>query len=100
MTNPHLTHAFRRAEADIASLADWIECELDKYDDAQVTWATVTTLESVRDSLIETLALFSGVKPAEIQRSLDELHDVPDNDMPAPGERMPDGSFPEGPCTM
>ena len=100
MTDQPLTNAFRRAEADIASLADWIECELDKYDDAEVSYASLNTLESVRDGLIETLSLFSGVKPTEIQRSLDELHDVPDDDMPAPGERMPDGSFPEGNCTM
>jgi len=79
VTSQHLTQAFRRAEADIASLADWIECELDKHDDAEVTYASLNTLESVRDSLIETLSLFSGVKPAEIQRSLDELHGVPDD---------------------
>lgn len=67
--------AFKRAQADIASLADWIECELDKYDDdGEVTWASVGSLESVREQLLETLAFFSGVEQSEIQRSLDELH--------------------------
>jgi hypothetical protein len=66
--------AFRRAQADIASLADWIECELEKHDDQQVTWATIGSLEHVREQLIETLAFFSGVEQSEIKRSLDELH--------------------------
>ena len=66
--------AFKRAQADIASLADWIECELEKHDDQEVSWATVGSLESVREQLLETLAFFSGVEQSEIQRSLDELH--------------------------
>jgi len=67
--------AFKRAQADIASLADWIECELEKFDrDDEVTWASVGSLESVREQLVETLAFFSGVDQSEIQRSLDELH--------------------------
>ena len=66
--------AFKRAQADIASLADWIECELDKDSDDEVTWASVGSLEHVRENLIETLAFFSGVEQSEIQRSLDELH--------------------------
>ena len=66
--------AFKRAQADIASLADWIECELEKYDDGEVTWASIGSLEHVRENLIETLAFFSGVEQSEIQRSLDELH--------------------------
>lgn len=66
--------AIKRARADVASLADWIECELDKENEDQVTWASVGTLEHVRENLIETLAFFSGVEQSEIQRSLDELH--------------------------
>ena len=66
--------AIKRARADIASLADWIKCELDKDSDDEVTWASVGSLEHVRESLIETLAFFSGVEQSEIQRSLDELH--------------------------
>ena len=66
--------AFKLAQADIASLADWIECELEKYEDDEVTWASVGSLEHVRENLIETLAFFSGVEQSEIQRSLDELH--------------------------
>ena len=65
--------AFKRAQADIASLADWIECELEKYDDGEVTWASIGSLEHVRENLIETLAFFSGVEQSEIKRSLDEL---------------------------
>jgi len=67
--------AFKRAQADIASLADWIECELEKSEgDDEVSWASVGSLEHVREQLLETLAFFSGVDQAEIQRSLDELH--------------------------
>jgi len=66
--------AIKRARADIASLADWIECELDKDSDDEVTWASVGSLEHVRENLIETLAFFAGVEQSEIQRSLDELH--------------------------
>lgn len=65
--------AFNRARSDIASLADWIECELDKQDGREVTWASVGTLGHVRQQLIEALASFSGVEQSEIQRSLDEL---------------------------
>ncbi len=65
--------AFKRAQADIASLTDWIACELEKHDDRSITWATVGTLEHVREQLIETLTFFSGVEPADIQRNLDEL---------------------------
>ena len=33
-----MTDAFKRARTDIASLADWFECELEKYeDDNEVT---------------------------------------------------------------
>ena len=69
-----MMNAIKRARADIASLADWIECELDKGSDDEVTWASVGSLEHVRENLIETLAFFSGVEQSEIQRSLDELH--------------------------
>jgi len=66
--------ALKRARADIASLADWIECELDKEAKDEITWASVGSLEHVREQLIETLAFFSGLEQSEIQRSLDELH--------------------------
>ena len=67
--------AYRRAQADIASLTDWIECELDKTDDdGEVSWASVGSLNHVRENLIETLAFLSGVEQSQIQRSLDELH--------------------------
>jgi len=66
--------ALKRARADIASLTDWIECELEKHDGDEVAWADVNTLEFVREHLVETLERFSGVSRAEIQRSLDELH--------------------------
>lgn len=66
--------ALKRARSDIASLTDWLELELDKQDGREVTWATVGTLEHVRENLVETLAAFSGVEQSEIQRSIDELH--------------------------
>lgn len=69
-----MMNAFKRAQADVASLADWIECELDKHNDGdEVTWASVSSLELVREQLIETLAFFSGVEQSEIRRSLIEL---------------------------
>ena len=65
--------AFKRAQADIASLADWIECELDKYDDDdEVSWASVGSLEHVRENLIETLAFMSGFNATEIKNTLEE----------------------------
>lgn len=72
--NENNINAFKRAQADIARLAEWIEDELDKFEDDAVTWADVNTLEDTRQNLMETLASFSGVKLPEIQRSLDELH--------------------------
>lgn len=66
--------ALKRARSDIASLTDWLELELDKQDGREVTWASVGTLEHVRENLVETLAAFSGVEQSEIQGSLDELH--------------------------
>jgi hypothetical protein len=66
--------ALKRARADVASLTDWLECELQKQIDENVTWATVGTLEHVRANLIETLAFFSDIDESEIKRSLDELH--------------------------
>jgi hypothetical protein len=65
--------ALKRARADIASLTDWLECELQKQADENVTWATVGSIEHVRTTLVETLAFFSGFRVSEIQRSLDEL---------------------------
>lgn len=68
--------AFDRARADIASVADWIDCELQTFEDGtdEITWATVGTVAHVREKLIETLEFLSGVSQPEIQRSLDELH--------------------------
>ncbi|HNO80365.1 MAG TPA: hypothetical protein PKN33_20145 [Phycisphaerae bacterium] len=66
--------ALKRARADVASLTDWLERELQKQTDENVTWGTVGTFEHVRDNLIETLAFFSGIDESEIKRSLDELH--------------------------
>ena len=73
-TNPSITDAIQRARTDIASLADWLELELDKQRDAAPTWGDVNALEHVREDLTETLAFFSGVEEAQIKRSLDELH--------------------------
>ena len=73
-TNPSIADAIQRARADIASLADWLELELDKQRDAAPTWGDVGSLEHVRENLIETLAFFSGVEEAQIKRSLDDLH--------------------------
>ena len=74
-TNQSALDALKRARADVASLTDWLECELQKQTDENVTWATVGTLEHVRENLIETLAFFSGFDEAEIKRSLEELRD-------------------------
>ena len=47
---------------------------MEKHDDQKVTWATVGSLEHVREQLIETLEFFSGIEQTEIKRSLGELH--------------------------
>jgi len=64
----------RRARADIASLLDWFECELERDAHQEATWATLGSLDHVRDDLKHLLAFFSGIEPTEIQRSLEELH--------------------------
>jgi hypothetical protein len=69
-----LKASLQRARADIASLSDWIEIEVDRQRQSGVDEATVRTLSDVRDSLVSTLAFISGVGRKEIQRSLDELH--------------------------
>ena len=74
MNKQPASDARTRALAHIASLADWIECEVQKDTDGDVAWATVNTLEDVRDQLIEVLALFARVPRTEIERSLEELH--------------------------
>ena len=71
--NQRMMDAFERARADIASLADWFECELGKYDGQEITWTTVGSLEHVRQRLLETLAEFSGFPQADIESSLDEM---------------------------
>ena len=105
--NERMMNAFRRGQAEIASLADWIECELDRADTeaerGNVTWADVGVAEDTKARLIEALSRFSGVEPDEIQRNLDELHHGPTGPearMPQVGERLPDGSFPERNCRM
>jgi len=72
--NPSLIDAFNRAKSDIASLADWLECELQKQDVNKATWTDVNQLEYVRARLTEVLASFSGIEEQQIKRSLDELH--------------------------
>ncbi len=68
-------NSYKRARADIASLVDWLECELEKFDTRDdLNWATIGTLGHVRKNLVETLAFLSGFEESEIQRSLDELH--------------------------
>jgi hypothetical protein len=71
--NQSAIDALQRAQADIASLADWIGCELEKFDQDKANWADVNTLESVRENLMETLSFFSCTDRDEIQRNLDEL---------------------------
>ena len=67
--------SYKRARADIASLTDWLECELEKFDTRDdLNWSTVGTLGHVRKNLLETLVFLSGFEESEIQRSLDELH--------------------------
>lgn len=67
------SNAGKRTLAEIASLVDWFECELDKQDASEATWPRLGTLTEVRERLMDALALFSGFDRAEIQRSLDEL---------------------------
>lgn len=77
MTTPQNTkammNALKRTRADIASLADFIDCELEKLDESKVTWGTLNALEYTIEHLTETLVSISCVNQPEIQRSLDEL---------------------------
>lgn len=61
--------AARRIQADIASLADWIELELESPDVIELT-----SLADIRKKMIDALAELSGTGPDEIQRNLDELY--------------------------
>lgn len=74
MTETDVQEATKAAVADIAALADWVELELAKYDEAKADWDDVGTLQEVRRRLIKALAGLSGVEASEIERSLEELH--------------------------
>jgi uncharacterized pyridoxal phosphate-containing UPF0001 family protein len=66
--------AYQRTRAEIASLADWLECELEKFDEnEELDWASVGSLQHVKENLLVTLEFLSGTDRDEIQRNLDEL---------------------------
>ena len=73
-TKKDLMDRCTRARADIAALVDWFECELERDEQDETTWATLGSLAHVRDGLKDLLAFFSGIPASEIQRSLEELH--------------------------
>ena len=66
--------AYTRMQAEIASLLDWLECELTKDADEEITWSSFTGLAKVKQDLKETLEFISNVPTDQIERSLDELH--------------------------
>jgi len=66
---------FQRARNDIASVIDWLQQELEKYDHQEISWATVGTIRHIRENLIDTLASVSGIERDEIQNSLNELNE-------------------------
>ena len=69
--------AYKRMQAEIASLLDWIECELTKDADEEITWASFGSLAKVKQDLKETLEFLSNVPTDQIERSLEELHTMP-----------------------
>ena len=60
--------------AEIASLLDWMELELQKDEEQPATWPGVGSLGKVKDELIQTLEFFSGVSKDAIQENLHDLH--------------------------
>jgi len=72
---PTKHEAFQHTRNEIASLIDWLQQELEKYDHQEISWATVGTIRHIRENLIDTLASVSGIERDEIQNSLDELHE-------------------------
>lgn len=69
-----LVATHKRQIADIASLLDWFECEIQKRADEEATWSRVGSLSKVREDLIEALAFVSGTDVATIQESLEEVN--------------------------
>ena len=60
--------------AEIASLLDWMELELEKDEEQPATWPGVGSLTKVKADLMDTLEFFSGASKGAIQENLDDLH--------------------------
>ena len=71
-TTPTAAAATLRAE--IASLLDWMELELQKDEERPATWPGVGSLTKVKDDLMDTLEFLSGVSKDAIQENLDDLN--------------------------
>jgi len=67
------TEAYTERRRDIASILDWIECELEKDADGEITWDSVASIGVVKQRLKENLTFLSGASGAEIERNLEEL---------------------------
>ena len=69
--------AYRQGQADIATIIDWIQMELETHEqnaiDEDDPWACTIELGLVKDQLKRVLAELSGVEDKEIERSLQEL---------------------------
>ena len=78
MANNHnqkqLMDQYQRTRADIASLLDWFDCELNKTTEQDINWATLGTLNHVRHELKQLLASLSGIDVKLIEESLDEIN--------------------------
>ena len=69
-----LTDALKRARADVASLTDWIEMELEGQAELPSNWGTVGNLNAAKERLIEALEFISPASDAEIRRCLDDAN--------------------------
>ena len=76
MANTPTTPTARAASlrAEIASLLDWMELELQKDEQQPATWPGVGSLNKVKADLMDTLEFVSGVSKDAIQENLDDLH--------------------------
>ena len=64
---------YKRLQAEVGSLLQWMQDELDAERAEPLTWATIGTLVETRSQLKNTLAFLSGVGHREIEQALDEL---------------------------
>ena len=70
----------RMVQGDIACMTNWLNLELDKFDDDEIKnspeafdWGSVETLVEIRNKIMEILCFISGIDAAEIETSIADL---------------------------